>query len=178
MPVVVIDTLDESDNGVEFLRSLFRVVGKKQLTGIKFLVTSRVEPDIVKLFELKELSADTIRLHEVPKAGVQEDIAKHLAEQLPVVDVNERAQLTQRADGLFIYAATAVRFISPPKYPLSQYEQREKLQELLKPGIPSGLNELYQFCWRRFGWKMKKSFADGSTFSMPLCALGSSSPFK
>ncbi|KAF8918668.1 hypothetical protein CPB85DRAFT_1430365 [Mucidula mucida] len=44
-PVVVIDALDESDYGVEFLRSLFSVVGHKQLTGIKFLVTSRVEPE-------------------------------------------------------------------------------------------------------------------------------------
>ncbi len=143
-PVVVIDALDESDYGVEFLRSLFSVVGHKQLTGIKFLVTSRVEPEIVKLFDSKQLPADMIRLHEVPKVGVQEDIATYLAEQLPDADPNDRTQLTLRADGLFIYAATAVRFISPPKYPLSQYEQREKLQELLKLGSPSGLDELYQ----------------------------------
>ncbi|KAF9025025.1 WD40 repeat-like protein [Hymenopellis radicata] len=144
VPVVVIDALDESNNGVEFLKNLFRVVGGKHLTGIKFLVTSRVEPEIVKLFDSNQLPADAIRLHEVPKVGVQADIAKFLAEQLPEVDANERAELTLRADGLFIFAATAVRFISPPDYPLSQYEQREKLQELLEPGSPSGLDELYK----------------------------------
>ncbi|KAF8991257.1 WD40 repeat-like protein [Hymenopellis radicata] len=144
VPVVVIDALDESNNGVEFLKNLFRVVGDKHLSGIKFLVTSRVEPEIVKLFDSNQLLSDAVRLHEVPKVGVQADIAKFLAEQLPDVDTNERTQLTLRADGLFIFAATAVRFISPPDYPLSQYEQREKLQELLEPGSPSGLDELYK----------------------------------
>ncbi len=143
-PVVVIDALDECNNGVEFLKNLFLVIGDQHLTGIKFLVTSRVEPEIVKLFDSNRLSADMIRLHEVPKAGVQEDIAKFLAEQLPGVDPDDRTQLTLRADGLFIFAATAVRFISPPDYPLSQFEQQAKLQELLKPGSPSGLDELYQ----------------------------------
>ncbi|KAF9024981.1 WD40 repeat-like protein [Hymenopellis radicata] len=145
VPVVVIDALDESDDGVEFLKNLFRVVGDKHLMGIKFLVTSRAEPKIEKLCHSFQLPADMIyRLHEVPKIGVQADIAKFLAEQLPEVDTNERTQLTLRADGLFIFAATAVRFISPPDYPLSQYEQREKLQELLEPGSPSGLDELYK----------------------------------
>lgn len=40
MPVVVVDALDESDRGTNFLQELLRVVESGKLTGIKFLVTS------------------------------------------------------------------------------------------------------------------------------------------
>ncbi|KAF9014719.1 WD40 repeat-like protein [Hymenopellis radicata] len=65
VPVVVIDALDESDDGVEFLKNLLRVVGDKSLSGIKFLVTSRAQPEIVDLCHSFQLPADMIcRLHE------------------------------------------------------------------------------------------------------------------
>ncbi|KAF9014715.1 WD40 repeat-like protein [Hymenopellis radicata] len=149
-PVVVIDALDESDNGVEFLKTLFGVVGDKHLTGIKFLITSRTEPKIVDLCHSFQLPADMIyRLHEVPLDDVQDDIAKFLAEKLPELrDTDEFTQLSRRTGGLFISAATAVRYISPPHHTLSHDEQREKLQKLLKPGGPSGstllLDQLYK----------------------------------
>ncbi|KAF9039417.1 hypothetical protein BDZ89DRAFT_381450 [Hymenopellis radicata] len=139
-PVVVIDALDENDNGVEFLKNLFRVVGDKRLTGIKFLVTRRPQPEIVDLCHSFQLLADMIyHLHEVPLVDVQDDIAKFLAEKLTELrDTNKRAQLTLRAGGLCLSAATVVRFISPLHRTLSQDEQREKLQKLLEPGGPSG----------------------------------------
>ncbi|KAF9025006.1 hypothetical protein BDZ89DRAFT_1068644 [Hymenopellis radicata] len=121
-----------------------------RLTGIKFLVTSRVEPEIVELCHSFQLPADMIcRLHEVPLDDVQDDIAKFLAEKLPRLrDTDEFTQLSHRAGGLFISAATAVRYISPPHHTLSHDEQREKLQKLLKPGGPSGstllLDQLYE----------------------------------
>ncbi|KAF9043517.1 WD40 repeat-like protein [Hymenopellis radicata] len=137
VPVVVIDALDESDDGVEFLKNLLRVVGDKKLTGIKFLVTSRAQPEIVDLCHSFQLPANMIcRLHEVPLDDVQDDIAKFLAEKLPRLrDTDEFTQLTHRAGGLFISAATAVRFISPPRRTLSQDEQQAKLRKLLKPGL-------------------------------------------
>jgi hypothetical protein len=38
-PIVVVDALDESDRGTEFLEELLRVIHAGQLAGIKFLVT-------------------------------------------------------------------------------------------------------------------------------------------
>ncbi|KAF9042559.1 hypothetical protein BDZ89DRAFT_1034608 [Hymenopellis radicata] len=149
-PVVVIDALDESDDGVEFLKNLLRVVGDKKLTRIKFLVTSRAQPEIVELCHSFQLPADMIcRLHEVPLVDVQDDIAKFLAEKLPRLrDTDEFTQLTHRAGRLFISAATAVRFILPPHRMLSQDEQQAKLRKLLKPGGTSGstllLDQLYK----------------------------------
>ncbi|KAF9019013.1 WD40 repeat-like protein [Hymenopellis radicata] len=150
VPVVVIDALDESDDGIEFLKNLLRVVGDKSLRGIKFLVTSRAQPEIVDLCHSFQLPADMICcLHEVPLVDVQDDIAQFLTEKLPeLCDTDEFTQITRRAGGLFIFAATAVRFISPPHRTLSHDEQREKLQKLLKPGRPSGstllLDQLYE----------------------------------
>jgi hypothetical protein len=39
-PIVVVDALDESDCGTQFLEELLRVIRAGQLAGIKFLVTS------------------------------------------------------------------------------------------------------------------------------------------
>ncbi|KAF9024996.1 WD40 repeat-like protein [Hymenopellis radicata] len=149
-PVVIIDALDESDDGVEFLKNLLRVVGDKKLTGIKFLVTSRVQPEIVDLCHSFQLPANMIcHLHEVPLDDVQDDIAKFLAEKLPKLrDTDEFTQLSHRAGGLFISAATAVRYISPSHRTLSHHEQQAKLRKLLRPGGTSNstllLDRLYE----------------------------------
>ncbi|KAF8995595.1 WD40 repeat-like protein [Hymenopellis radicata] len=127
VPVVVIDALDESDDGVEFLKSLLRVVGDKSLRGIKFLVTSRAQPEIVDLCHSFQLPADMICcLHEVPLVDVQDDIAQFLADKLPELrDTDEFTQLSRRTD-----------------------EQQAKLRKLLKPGATSGstllLDQLYE----------------------------------
>ena len=110
-PVVVVDALDESDRGSEFLEELLRVIRANQLSGIKFLVTSRPDPRIVNLCKSFPPNA-VCMLHEVDTANVQNDIEKYLREALPELkDEPELALLSQRAGGLFIYATTAVRYI-------------------------------------------------------------------
>ena len=104
-PIVVVDALDESDRGTDFLKELLRVIHAGQLAGIKFLVTSRPDPKIVKI--CKSFPPNAIcKLHEVDTANVQNDIKKYLREALPELeDDSELALLSQRAGGLFIYAA-------------------------------------------------------------------------
>jgi hypothetical protein len=132
-PVVVVDALDENDRGTEFLGELLRVIHAGQLAGIKFLVTSRLDPKIVNICKSFPPSA-VCKLHEIDTANVQTDIEKYLREALPELeDEPELTLLSQRAGGLFIYATTAVRVISPPYSPPSVSEMRSHLKTMLNP---------------------------------------------
>jgi len=133
-PIVIVDALDESDRGTEFLEELLRVIQVGQLAGIKFLVTSRPDPKIVNICKSFPPNA-VCKLHEVDTANVQNDIEKYLREALPELkDEPELALLSQRAGGLFIYATTAVRFVSPLHTSRSVSEMRLHLQAMLNPG--------------------------------------------
>jgi hypothetical protein len=130
-PIVVVDALDECDLGTEFLEELLRVIHAGQLAGIKFLVTSRSDPKIVDICKSFPPNA-VCKLHEVDTANVQNDIKKYLREALPELkDEPDLVSLSQRAGGLFIYATTAVRFISPLHTSRSVSEMRFYLQAML-----------------------------------------------
>ena len=130
MPVVIVDALDENDCGTNFLEELLRVVKSGKLAGIKFLVTSRPEPKLVDM--CKSFPEDAVcKLHEVEAANVQKDIERYLHEALPdLKDDPNLAVLAQLSGGLFIYATTAVRFLSPYP-PLSTREKSKQLKYML-----------------------------------------------
>ena len=149
-PIVVVDALDESDRGSEFLEELLRVIHADQLAGIKFLVTSRPDPKIAHLCKSFPPNA-VCKLHDVGTANVQNDIEKYLQEALPELqDEPELRLLSHQADGLFIYATTIVRFISPPDSPpRSAFEMRSHLQAVLNPETltshaENAVDELYE----------------------------------
>jgi hypothetical protein len=130
-PIIVVDALDECDRGSEFLEELLDVIHAGQLAGIKFLVTSRPEPKIADICKSFPPNA-VCRLHEVDTANVQNDIEKYLREALPKLqDEPELGLLSQRAGGFFIYATTAVRFISPPHSRRGVSEMRSLLRRIL-----------------------------------------------
>ncbi|KAG8750011.1 WD repeat-containing protein 38 [Ceratobasidium sp. 423] len=114
--VVVIDALDEcSDPHVveSFLRFLFRSIAD---LPIKFYVTSRPEPAIRNwMMSESERSRTILYLHEIEKSLVQADIELYLKEELGVMSpaVSDIRKLAGRAGNLFIYAATAIRYIRP-----------------------------------------------------------------
>ena len=117
VPIVVVDALDESDCGTEFLKELLDAVDLGKLSGIKFLVTSRPEPTLFHLCKLFPPNA-VCKLHEIDVSNVQKDIEKYLFSALPdLKDEPNLVKLASQAGGFFIYAATAVRFISHPSYP-------------------------------------------------------------
>lgn len=130
--LIIIDALDEIDErgGVEFLRELLKAIREFDLRGFKFLVTSRLDPEVVELCE--SFTSDAVcRLQDVPIEEAKSDIEKYLRAQLPkLANSAELAELVDRASGLFIYAATAVKYLKSP-CGLTSKEQKKSLSKFL-----------------------------------------------
>ena len=135
--LIVIDALDEIDGkgGSDFLRDLLHIINKHHLLGLKFFATSRPDRDLVnhlRSFKDKQL----YRLEEVPSEEAQDDIAKYLNASLPhFVGCPGMDRLVSQADGLFIYAATVVKYLADQE----KVEQKQLLDQLLATsalGIP------------------------------------------
>ncbi|CAE6492603.1 unnamed protein product [Rhizoctonia solani] len=92
--VVVVDALDECENK-ESTRSILDVLSNLKDLSIKFIVSSRPEPEIRD--RMSERARSRLVLHELDRGKVPSDA--------------QIAALVQKAGILFIYAATAVRYI-------------------------------------------------------------------
>ncbi|KAG6885358.1 hypothetical protein C0992_005190 [Termitomyces sp. T32_za158] len=147
--LIVIDALDEIEGrkGSAFLKELLTTINAGCLSGLKFLVTSRLDPKIVHL--CKQFTSDAVcHLHHVPQENVQEDIQKYLNASLSKLqNGSELVNLARKADGLFIYASTAVKYISYPEGS-SLMEQQRKLSKLLESNFTmneqfSHVDEIY-----------------------------------
>lgn len=115
--VVVVDALDELEkgDGSAFLEELIDEIAKRKdaVRGLKFFITSRKDPRIVRV--CKAISSKAIcQLEEVDATIVEDNINLYLHTKLPSLDNEKLRLLACQASGLFIYAATAVRFIIPP----------------------------------------------------------------
>ena len=129
--LIVIDALDEVDGGggLAFLQTLLTTIEKGHLQGLKFFVTSREDYKVASLCD--DFSSDVVcRLHKVAEEDVDADILRYLDAELPLLDKGERAELARRAGGLFIYAATAVRYMTPQEG-LTREEQVNLMESLL-----------------------------------------------
>ncbi|KAF7341299.1 WD40 repeat-like protein [Mycena venus] len=134
--VVVVDALDEVEEDGDdsnFLEDLLSKIGglPDHLRGLKFLITSRRHPGIVETGRILPPSA-TYRLEDMPSTAAEEDIKIYLRASLPKLDDTQLSRLADQASGLFIYAATAVRFINPPSLHPPVSVQQERLRSLLK----------------------------------------------
>ena len=110
----VIDALDEikGDGGLTFLRDLLAAIDEYDLRGVKFLVTSRSDPEVVKLSE-SFASKATCDLREMGIEKAKVDVEMYLKVRLKHLNGrSELDELVKRAGGLFIYAATAVRYLT------------------------------------------------------------------
>ncbi|KAG5731784.1 hypothetical protein E4T56_gene1568 [Termitomyces sp. T112] len=134
--LVVIDALDEihDSGGSNFLEELLFTIEKGALHGLKFLVTSRPDPNIVQL--CKSFSSDAVcHLYDVDADEVNADILIYLRSKLPTLqNENELATVMQQADGLFIYASTAVKYIRP-RTGLTHNDQKKRMKQLLDSSL-------------------------------------------
>jgi hypothetical protein len=146
--LVVIDALDEIENngGPVFLRTLLETIKNGHLQGLKFLVTSRPDPQLVK--SESSLPQDAVfHLEEVERNEAEQDIETFLRDKLPALKDDGRiGAIAQRANGLFIFAATAVRYISNPpgRALLEQTRALDRLLQHWPAGQGLEIDELYQ----------------------------------
>ena len=137
--IVVIDALDECINLGTAEKLVQAVVDYTPAMPLKFIVASRVTPQIQKAFHHNpEHPPKTLSLHDVERAIVQGDIRTYLQSSLSeIVRGSEQALfwpppdeleiLLKRSDRLFIYAATAVRYIGTP-----EVDFRERLKHITR----------------------------------------------
>lgn len=113
--LVIIDALDEIDGsgGSTFLRELFDALNEAELRGIKFFATSRSDPALVRRVDTFKRQKHFYRLQDVDKEEVSQDIETYIDAELPCFKgQSEVRQLVGLSDGLFIYAATVVRYLA------------------------------------------------------------------
>ncbi|CAE7093868.1 unnamed protein product [Rhizoctonia solani] len=112
--VVVIDALDECDDGNGVEQILTVLLESAYKLPLKFLVSSRPEHHIRERVRQSALKAQLV-LHELDKRMVKADIETYLRAELAAVSASlteeQFAALVDRAGSLFIYAATVVRYI-------------------------------------------------------------------
>ena len=173
--LIVIDALDEikDDGGSLFLRDLLIAINKYNLRGFKFLVTSRSNHKVAALC-VSFVSEAVCRLQDVPIEEAKSDIETYLKTQLPELSSSpEFVELGQRAGGLFIYAATVVKYLTPIDS-ITVGEQTEMLNDFLsksyEPASSSDATSLVDELYRQI---MCDTFSklSGKVLARRLCIL-------
>ena len=154
--VVVIDALDEckDDNATSIILSSLSLHIAK-LSPLQFLITSRPDRKVTSAFQTQNLSRTTqpLALHEVKLDVVERDIQHYFGRELSRVQVQDHLKeswpspadvetLTKMSSGLFIFAATAVKFIESGD-PMDQLANLLKRVVLADSSPLQCLDELY-----------------------------------
>ncbi|GAB1525855.1 hypothetical protein RhiTH_009021 [Rhizoctonia solani] len=111
--VVVLDALDECDN-LKATRLLFDLIIRSACElPIKFFAASRPESRIQLMSSQVNDIVHISHLHEIESSLVKRDLEVYLHEELACIKPSQQQinQLAELANNLFVYAATAVRYI-------------------------------------------------------------------
>ena len=132
--LIIIDALDEckeKEPASVLLSVLSRYV--HEIPEVKFFITGRPEPPIREGFQLESLRpiTDVLKLHDVKRTSVDEDIKLYLRTHL--ADIRKARSdcefpeewpssydieiLCKMAGGLFIYASTVIKFVTSKYHP-------------------------------------------------------------
>lgn len=130
--IIVIDAFDECDKldgreGGDFLPCLLTTVVQSCLQ-LRLLVTSRAERSVTDAFADPLLDGAYLP-RTISSSAVQQDIEAYLTHHLPRIQPDTIRSLSRKADGLFIYAATVVRFVKLNEF----YTEEELLPAIIEP---------------------------------------------
>ncbi|KAH9834934.1 quinon protein alcohol dehydrogenase-like superfamily [Rhodofomes roseus] len=151
-PVVVIDAVDElewprSNNGPTPHDLLDIIVDQAPQLHLKFFVTSRPEDGLRDMFGPPDSdSRKHVRLHDIDRHVVDADIRGYLTAELDTVGAfrEDISALADRSEGLFIYAATACKYIKARNVSVPQ---GRRLQILIssRANAPTGIDKMYEY---------------------------------
>ncbi|KAG8890880.1 hypothetical protein FRB98_002898 [Tulasnella sp. 332] len=153
--IIVLDALDECDT--RFVSTLLRLIGNglaKLPVTVKYFITSRAEPQLQYYFNSEPMKSqrDVYTLGDEKVELVDKDIGIYLKEKLPemvgplVEDSSDwpgeekRRALVLKAQGLFVWATTAVRIIADPN---TGRDPEKKLERLLSSSHQDHLDDIY-----------------------------------
>ena len=141
--VVVIDAIDECPDHRQVSSLVKLIIHWASEIPLKVFISSRDESPISKAFSLKDnkaSKAEIFQLHEIEKDVVEKDIRTYLETSLAEIEdencydaaeewpsPSELSGLAERSGTLFIYAATAVRYIGD-----GQEDYKSRLSALVK----------------------------------------------
>ncbi|CAE6454834.1 unnamed protein product [Rhizoctonia solani] len=148
--VVVIDALDECENENSVGQMLDLLLGIDLSFPIRFLISSRPEPEIHRrmMRRIGQSFDARLVLHELDQSIVKNDIKTYLTHELDGIPLTsaQLEALVERSGILFIYAATAAAYI---KAGYLLMEHGERLDMILGISAPSSdgkdkyIDELY-----------------------------------
>ena len=157
--IIVIDAIDECSQQWKVESLITTICGGVSNLPLKFFISSRPEARIEKVFRPYVHIAHSLRtypLHDVAEADVRNDIGIFLKSSLSSIaradeqfedspDWPSQPELTALLDQsgrLFIYAATAVRYLRA-----SNADYRERLTSITRPGtslpLQTGIDSFY-----------------------------------
>jgi hypothetical protein len=138
--IIVVDALDECDTESGIRQVVQLLAGIKNLDGQQFrvLITSRPEAPIRDEFSRFLPNEQQLILQDISRLIVDEDISHFLRHNLATIGPEDEivAQLVRGAAGLFVWAATACRFICQGSSP-------EKRLHIILGGSGSALTSNY-----------------------------------
>jgi hypothetical protein len=138
--VVIIDALDECDNKESTGNILDILLSSTEDLPIKFILSSRPEPEIRDKMAQGKLEGSQLVLHELDKGEVQADIGIYLRKALAPINPSQLqiSILVERAGVLFIYAATVVRYVG---YDNFRRNPRSRIETILGSSTTPGNNK-------------------------------------
>jgi hypothetical protein len=155
LPVVLIDGLDECE-GHLVQQEILSLIAKsiREHLPLKFLIASRPEPDIHKIF--KDMLYEGL-YHPFNVEQSFEDVKKYLRHEFARIHRDHETmatvampwpsqktfdQFVKKSSGYFIYASTVIKFVDDNNF--RPTERLQRLQETLSLESPfSGIDQLY-----------------------------------
>jgi hypothetical protein len=155
--VFVIDALDECDSkdSLPLVLRLLTKVKELKIVQVRIFITSRPETPVRLGFrKITDIAHYDLMLHSVPQLVIEQDISTFLKHKLAQIKEYKSLEedwpseadvqrLVKKSGRLFIYAATACRFLSKSPYP------KKRLSEMLQVDSASHssmkeLDEMYR----------------------------------
>ncbi|KAK2464504.1 hypothetical protein APHAL10511_003483 [Amanita phalloides] len=132
--VIVIDALDECDDDEAFRLFLETLLKLAPDLPFKTFLTSRPEPVIRQKMLAPGRSRSVLHLHDIEESVVEADIKTYLTDAFHAMSPRPSSyqveQLAKRAGRLFIYAATAVRYIYPGSHAVDSAARLKRVLSL------------------------------------------------